>query len=152
MNIAATVCKSVHDLGAALGAKVIIVKQARCSDRWSEAADALSKDDQQRVNEEMGNCLERRKRRIPRELENFLMNPIPDMELGTKLALEISQKIPGMLIWETPRMTLRERTECRRMNREMEEQEEDRKMRKKRKANKGAEMRKNRRRGKKRKV
>lgn len=148
-NVSATVCKAVRDLADALGAKVMVVKQARCSDKWSETADALSKNDMQRVKEEMGNNLERRKRKIPRELENFLTNPMPDMELGTKVAIELSQKIPGMLIWETPRMTLKERTVCREMNRELEEQEEGRK---KRKASRNAETKNNRRRGKKRRT
>ena len=155
-NITATVCKAVHDLAAALGAKVIVVKQSRCSDQWSETADALSKNDQERVKAEMGSSLEKRKRRIPRELSKFLENPIPDMELGTKVATEISQKIPGMLIWEKVRMSLEERTVCRKMNKEMEEQEEERKELvraiKRKRASKGGETKKNRRRGKKRKM
>ena len=155
-------CKAINDLGASLGAKIVVVKQARCSDKWSEAADALSKHDMQRAQDEMAGNMERRKRMIPREIQKFLANPLPDMELGMKIAQELRQKIPDMLTWETPRMSVEERRKCHQMNKEAEEKEERKLKRKssnaserkeggkaKRKTSRGAGVQRNRRRGKK---
>ena len=144
----ASICKAVYDLGQALGARIIVVKQSRCTDRWSEAADALSKNDQERIRREMGNNLERRKRMLPRALKTYIDNPIPDMDLGLRIAMEVAQKQEGILIWERPRMNLELKEECHKMMKEKESESEN----KKRKFSKGAGVKRNRRRGKKRKV
>ena len=145
---ASSICKAVHDLGQALAARIIVVKQSRCTDRWSEAADALSKGDQDRVKKEMGDNLERRKRMLPRALRAHIENPLPDMELGLKIAREVAQKQEGILIWEQPRMSLEEKEECHRMMKERKTG----KGKGKRKLSKGGGMKRNRRRGKKRKM
>ena len=139
----ASICKAVYDLGQALGARIIVVKQSRCTDRWSEAADALSKNDQERIRREMGNNLERRKRMLPRALKTYIDNPIPDMELGLRIAREVAQKQEGILIWEQPKMTLEQKEKCHRMMKETESESTN----KKRKLSKGAGIKRNRRRG-----
>ena len=145
--IPATICKAVWDLGQALGAKIIIVKQTRCSDRWSETADALSKVDMKRVKAEMGNGLESRKRMLPRELGRYIQSPLPDMELGIRLAESLVQKQVGILIWSRPKMKLADRIKCQEMW-----MTENRTAARKRSFSKGAGARRNRRRGKRQKT
>ena len=143
----ASICKAVFDLGQALGARIIVVKQSRCTDRWSETADALSKNDKERIRREMGDNLERRKRMLPRSLKSYIDNPIPDMELGLRIAKEVAQKQEGILIWEQPKMTLEQKEECHRMMKETDAKSTN----KKRKLSKGAGIKRNRRRGAKKK-
>jgi hypothetical protein len=91
-----------------------MVKQARCGDKWADTADALSKGDEGRVRKLMGGKLEKRKRKIPRELANWIQQPIPDPELGLRIAREISNKMK-LLEWATPRMTRRMRMDSNKM-------------------------------------
>ena len=144
----ALICKAVYDLGQALGARIVVLKQSRCTDRWSEAADALSKDDKERIKREMGDNLERRERMLPRALKTYIDNPIPDMELGLRIAMEVAQKQEGILIWEQPKMTLEQKEKCHRMMKEIEAESTN----KKRKFSKGAGIKRNSCRGKKRKA
>lgn len=97
-----------------MGAKVIMVKQARCGDRWASTADALSKGESERVKELMEDKLEKRKRKVPRELVNWINEPYPDPELGIRVARELGSKL-SLLEWATPRLTRKMRIESNEM-------------------------------------
>ena len=101
-----------------MGAKIIMVKQARCADKWASAADALSKRDNKRVEKLMEGKLEKRKRRLPRELINWINQPIPDPELGIRVAKELGSKLQ-LLDWATPRMTRKMKVESNEILRAM---------------------------------
>ena len=93
---------------------MIVSKQARCSDQWSNAADALSKSDEGRCKAEMEGKLEQKKRNLPRTLRNWIRNPYPDPDLGLKIVKELSQSMQ-LEIWEEPKITLQEVKESNKM-------------------------------------
>ena len=87
-----------------------MVKQARCGDKWASTADALSKGENERVEKLMEGKLEKKKRKVPRELLNWMKEPYPDPELGIRVARELGSKLQ-LLEWATPRMTRKMKVE-----------------------------------------
>ena len=109
-----TITKALSDIGIALGARIMVTKQPRCSDQWSNAADALSKNKEERFKEEMKGKVEQKKRVLPRTFKQWVQSPYPDPDLGLKIVQELSQGME-LEIWEVPRMTLKEKKESNRM-------------------------------------
>ena len=121
-----TITKALSDIGIALGAKLMVTKQARCSDLWSKAADALSKNDEERFKEEMKGRVEKKKRILPRTLRQWIQSPYPDPELGLKIVKELSHSME-VEIWEEPRMTLKEKKESNEVLKEIKKTPKKRK-------------------------
>ena len=90
-----TLAKAIQDVATHLGCKVNVEKTRRCSNQQTEAADALSKGDWNRAWDNMP-LKEMDPRRVPRVLLRWISNPIPDLNLGEKIAEEMS-KFTAML-------------------------------------------------------
>ena len=101
----------IRIIGALDSSLAQVVKQARCSDQGSVAADALSKGSILEARQAMSDKLEKNKRVIPRSLQLWLQDPVPDMELGLRIAMEIGNKVE-VLKWDFPRMTTEDRRKC----------------------------------------
>ena len=104
----------------------MVTKQARCSDLWSKAADALSKNDEERFKEEIKGRVEQKKRILPRTLRQWIQSPYPDPELGLKIVKELSHSME-VEIWEEPRMTLKEKKESNEVLKEIKKTPKKRK-------------------------
>ena len=84
-----SVVKAVHDIGAGLNCKVYVKKTKRCSGQGEVAADALSKGDWDQAWAGIPDKA-RDPGYIPRTLIMWIMNPVPDLQLGQRVLKEMS--------------------------------------------------------------
>ena len=85
-----TVAKALHDVSKALGATTKVIKTKRCSGPGEEAADALSKGDWSRAWSFMPHK-KTNPGRIPVSILEWMTNPEPDLDLGSKILHDMSK-------------------------------------------------------------
>ena len=100
-----TVAKALHDVAEGLGISLAVRKVPRCSDKESEAADALSKCDFDRAFENIKNR-EEEPMRIPREILRWLKAPRETASLGREILTGISERDPSIRVrdWNEGRL------------------------------------------------
>ena len=96
---AATISKALFDLARGLDIRVDVAKTGRMTGPGERAADALSKGDFDRAWEDIGNIREERQRRVPRVIEEWIQDPVPDTELGKRILEELAGQ-KANLKWE----------------------------------------------------
>ena len=84
-----TVAKAIQDVATGLNCKVTVTKTMRCSGNGEQAADALSKGDWVRAKNFVPHKNDAPEF-IPRTLLRWIRDPVPDMELGSKVLSEMS--------------------------------------------------------------
>ena len=92
-----TIAKALHDVAEGLGVDITVRKETRCSNRESEAADALSKCDFARAFENMVNR-EPEPLEIPRTVLQWAKDPTPTATLGRRILREIEGKYPRITV------------------------------------------------------
>lgn len=89
-----TLAKACWDLAEGLGASMTVEKIRRCSDPYSRAADCLSKG---KVEEFKCFVPDRnRPERVPEAVITWLKDPREDPRLGSKILLELSDRMEGL--------------------------------------------------------
>ena len=96
---AATISKALFDLARGLDIRVDVAKTGRMTGPGERAADALSKGDFDRAWEDIGNIREERQRKVPRVIEEWIQDPVPDTELGKRILEELAGQ-KANLKWE----------------------------------------------------
>ena len=96
---AATISKALFDLARGLDIRVDVAKTGRMSGPGERAADALSKGDLERAWEDIGNVREEKRRKIPKVIEEWVRDPVPDTELGKRILEELAGQ-KANLKWE----------------------------------------------------
>lgn len=87
------------DLARGLDIRVDVAKTGRMSGPGERAADALSKGDLERAWEDIGNVREEKRRKIPKVIEEWVRDPVPDTELGKRILEELAGQ-KANLKWE----------------------------------------------------
>jgi len=95
-NLSTTIVKAVALIAATLGCQVVVEKIARCSDKGSVMADALSQGDFRRFREQ--GPMKTEPATIPKEVLKWCVKPVVDENLGITIlrALSQEQKILGI--------------------------------------------------------
>ena len=83
-HLSNTVIRAIYLVATAINCDFWIVKTPRCSSKETEAADALSKCDFDRFMNKMPGA-DRLPVRVPQSLVEWMENPLPDRNLGTRL-------------------------------------------------------------------
>lgn len=91
-----TVSKACYDLSLMLGGTLLVEKVRRCSDAGSYLADMISK----------GNLVQFRQlmpdrklvTELPMEFIRWVMDPVEDLDLGWRIAAELSVKYPDIVL------------------------------------------------------
>ena len=81
---------AIHEVGKGLNCNIVLSKVARCSDRFTVIADAISKADWETLDtlmlgRNMDPC------RVPRALLQWINDPKEDLNLGRKILEEMAQ-------------------------------------------------------------
>ena len=90
-NLCNTILVALHQLSTASACKLFITDIARCSNRESRAADALSKCDMDRFLENMPEA-NIEPEEIRASILNWIENPVPDSDFGNKIIQELSSR------------------------------------------------------------
>ena len=101
-----TISKALFDVSRGLDIGVIVTKTGRMSGPGERAADALSKSDMDRAWEDIGGITEKKSRRVPKTITEWISDPVPDPELGFRILEELSGQEDNMK-WESVRLTQR---------------------------------------------
>ena len=81
---------AIHEVGKGLNCNIVLSKVARCSDRFTVIADAISKADWETLDtlmlgRNMNPC------RVPQALLQWINGPKEDLNLGRKILEEMDQ-------------------------------------------------------------
>ena len=101
-----TISKALFEVARGLDIGVIVTKTGRMSGPGERAADALSKGDMPRAWEDIGEVKEKKSRKIPKTIIDWISDPVPDPELGLRILEEVSGQEENMM-WESVRLTQR---------------------------------------------
>ena len=103
----ATISKALHEVAQGLDIVADVAKTGRMSGPGERAADALSKGDFERAWEDIGKVKESRARRVPRVIQDWIQDPVPDPDLGKRILQELAGQMEN-LEWEKIRNSLKE--------------------------------------------
>ena len=85
-----TVAMAIHEVAKGLNCNIVLTKVARCSDKFTVIADAISKADWKTLDNLMlGRNID--PCRVPRALLSWINDPKEDLKLGRKILEEMSQ-------------------------------------------------------------
>ena len=90
-NICNTLLLAIYQVSKALACELFISSITRCTTSGARAADALSKSDMRRFRLNMP-LANKEPEQIPRVLENWIENPLPDRRLGERIIEELKRK------------------------------------------------------------
>ena len=95
---AATIAEALATVAKGLGIQLQVVKTGRMSGPGERAADALSKGDMKRADLDIGGVRERKPRKVPGAIREWISNPMPDPELGKRILEELAKEENGEIL------------------------------------------------------
>lgn len=103
----ATISKALYEVARGLDIGVDVAKTGRMSGPGERAADALSKGDMERAWKDIGEVRENRARRVPRVIQDWIRDPVPDPDMGKRILQELAGQEEN-LEWEKIKNSLTE--------------------------------------------